>query len=205
MAERRSAHKAHILVVDEDRVVRATIGRGLAQAGYRVSEAASGEEALQRARESPPDVALLDMRMPGMSGLEVAAELGRTHGVPFLFLSAYGDEETVREAARHGALGYLVKPLDVLRIVPAIEAALARAAEIRALRQKESQLSSALEGGREVSVAVGILMERRGLGREEAFEVLRGYARARRAKIAEVAAEIVRAAETINRPGRAAD
>ena len=199
MSERTAAH---ILVVDDDRLVLASLARGLRAAGYRVSEAANGEDALTMAAKGKPDLALLDMRMPGPSGLDVATRLVSDHGIPFVFLSAYGDEAIVDQAAQQGALGYLVKPLDVAQIVPTIEAALARAAEIRELRESETKLELSLESGRDINTAVGLLMERRGLGREEAFETLRDHARSQRRKLREVAAEIVRASEVVNFPPR---
>lgn len=198
----KAAAMPHILLVDDDRLILATLGNGLRRAGYSVSEANSGEEALRLAEERKPDLALLDMRMPGMSGLEVAAQFRKTHGTPFLFLSAYGDEDVVDQAAQLGALGYLVKPLDVPQVIPSLEAALARAREIRGLHDKESQLSTAVEGGRETSTAVGILMERRGLDRKEAFEALREHARAQRRRVSDAAAELVEAMETVNHTGR---
>jgi response regulator NasT len=118
----------HLLIADDDRLVLATLGRGLRAAGYSTREAASGEEALRLAAECAPDLALLDVRMPGVSGLEVARRLAAEGRVPFLFLSAYGDEEIVEQAAEHGALGYLVKPLDVAQVVPALEGLLAKQA-----------------------------------------------------------------------------
>ncbi|MBI4204300.1 MAG: response regulator [Betaproteobacteria bacterium] len=200
MEEGNGKGKTHILVVDDDRLILATLAKGLRQAGYDITEASSGEIALRLAAELKPDLALLDVRMPGMSGLAVAEQLGATHDVPFIFLSAYGDPDIVEQATRHGALGYLVKPVDVPQIIPAIEAARARAAEIRKLRATGEQLSSALEGDREISVAMGILMERRGLDRREAFETLRASARAQQRKLKDVAAEVVNAIETVNQP-----
>lgn len=190
-----------ILIVDDDRLVLASLARGLRAAGYEIVEAACGEDALTAVEQAHPDLALLDMRMPGMSGLDVAAALS-AKGVPFLFLSAYGDEETVAQAAQQGAMGYLVKPLDVPQIVPSLETALARAAERGALRESEASLVLSLESRREISMAVGVLMERRGLNREEAFEALRRHARAQQRKLQDVAAEIVHAAEVVNAPRR---
>jgi len=100
-----------------------------------------------------------------------------------------------------GALGYLVKPLDVAQIVPAIEAALARAAETARLRQAEANLTTALSGSRVTSVAVGLIMERYHLGLEQAFEMLRSYARSRREKVAGVAARFVEAGAEIDLQG----
>lgn len=188
----------HVLVVDDDRLVLASLSRGLRNAGYRVSEAANGEDALSLAEKSAPDLALLDVRMPGMDGIELGRLMHEQVGVPFLYLSAYGQADIVAEAAEHGALGYLVKPLDIAQIVPAVETALSRAAEIRALRDKEGQLTTALGGSRDVSVAIGLLMERHHVDREEAFEALRGRARSARRPLADVAREILESSENLN-------
>lgn len=188
----------HVLVVDDDRLVLASLTRGLRNAGYRVSEAANGEEALNLAEKSAPDLALLDVRMPGMNGIDLGRLLHDNVGVPFLYLSAYGQADIVAQAAEHGALGYLVKPLDIAQILPSVETALSRAAEIRALRVKEGQLTTALGGSREVNVAVGLLMERHHMDREEAFEALRGHARSERRALVDVAREILESSEKLN-------
>lgn len=189
-----------ILIVDDERLVLATLGEGLRQAGYEVEEAASGEEALRLLEAHGPDLAILDMRMPGMSGVDVAHWL-RLHGdIPFLFLSAYSDAGAVEQAVEEGALGYLVKPLDVPQIVPSIEAALARAREFRKLNESRHHLSTALSQSRETSVAVGLAMERYRVSEQQAFELLRSAARSHRRKLVDVAQELVAAAEVLNRP-----
>lgn len=190
--------KRRILIVDDDRLILATLSKGLQQAGYEVLQAASGEEALQIAVESPPDLAVLDVRMPNMSGIELARHLRDETTVPFMFFSAYGDLDIARQAADHGAVGYLVKPIDTRQIVPSIEAGLARAAEIRKLRRAESDLIAALAAGRETSIATGVMMERYHLSRVRAFEILRDHARRQRRKINDVAAELIRAEEILN-------
>jgi two-component system, response regulator PdtaR len=193
---------AHILIVDDDRLVLATLGKGLRGAGYRVSEAGEAATALKLVARDPPQLALLDVRMPDSSGITLAEQLASEHAVPFMFLSAYGDPEIIEQATRLGALGYLVKPLDVPQIIPSIEAALARAAQIRSLKDTGEQLNHALESSRETSVAIGILMERRGLDRQEAFEALRSYARSNRQRIHAVATELIEALEALNKVGR---
>lgn len=175
----------HIMIVDDDRLVLAALSRGLKDAGYRVSSAANGEDAFTIAARDLPDLALLDMRMPGMNGIELGRRLRKR--VPFLYLSAYGDEDTVRDGVAQGALGYLVKPLDIAQILPAVQAALARAAEIRVLHEKETQLMTALTTNRETAMAVGLLMERNRLDRQQAFELLRSHARADRRSVQELA------------------
>ena len=195
----RTAAARRILVVDDDRLVLALLARGLRDAGYQVSEASNGEQAFELARAKNPDLALLDVRMPGMSGIELGRLLRERTGVPFLYLSAYGQADVVKSAAEHGALGYLVKPLDIPQILPSIEAALARAAEIGKLRDAEAQLNEALANSREISTAVGVLMERAHLDQKQAFEALRNHARAQRRKVQDVAKDVISGVETINR------
>lgn len=198
MAERNGANSPrHILVVDDDRLVLAALSKGLRAAGYRVTGAASGEDALAIAAHNAPDLALLDVRMPVMDGIELGRRLREQAEVPFLYLSAYGDSATVAQAVDEGALGYLVKPLDIAQILPAIEAALTRAGEIRKLQTSESQLTAALTGSREISMAVGLLMMRDRINREQAFDLLRSNARSRRRPIADVASELLASAENL--------
>lgn len=189
-----------ILLVDDDRLILALVGEGLRKSGYEVETVSSGDEAIVRCRENPPDLAILDVRMPGKTGIETARELRGATAVPYLFLSAYSDLDIVKSAVDEGALGYLVKPIDVTQIVPTIEAALARAAELRELRERETHLNNALAAGRESSLAVGLVMERYRLDRRAAFEALRFHARSQRRKFDEVAAEFVKSAEQANLP-----
>ncbi|MDD5330383.1 MAG: response regulator [Sulfuricella sp.] len=197
-ADKSQPRKTRVLIVDDDRLVLATLAKGLRQWGYEVAEASSGEAGLKFALETKPDMVLLDVNMPKMSGLEVARALRAQTSLPFMFLTAYGDSEIVKQAADLGAMGYLVKPVDISQIVPAIEAALARGRELVHLRETETQLSTALASSRETSMAVGILMEREHLDRTAAFELLRDYARSRRRKIGEVAEELLGAIELVN-------
>ena len=196
-AKERMPEQWHILVVDDDRLVLAALCEGLRNAGYRVTGCASPQDALAVAARDAPDLALLDMRMPGMDGIELGRRLREQGRIPFLYLSAYGEQKIVKQAVEEGALGYLVKPLDIQQIVPSIEAALTRAREIGALRRNEEQLSTALAGNREISMAVGLLMMRDRMNREQAFEVLRGNARAQRRSIADVAGELLSSAENL--------
>ena len=185
------AKNAQLLIVDDDRLILHTLSTGLRSAGYRTVEADSGEAAIKLAQGLPIDLAILDIRMSGMSGLELAAHL-RDHGaIPSIFLSAYADNALVEQAVAEGALGYLVKPLDVPNIVPTIEAALVRAKELAALKKTQAQLNAAVKQGRDISVAIGMLMEHCGLGKEQAFEALRKVARRERRKLDDLAAEIL--------------
>ena len=119
--------------------------------------------------------------------------------------SHFGDRDVVREATEHGALGYLLKPVDIPHLVPAIEAALVRGREISRLRESESRLGSALLIEQKTRTAVGVLMERHRLDRQAAFEALRQYARSTRRKISECAEEILTAVEQLNKVGTTRD
>lgn len=187
-----------ILIVDDDRVILHILADGLRELGYTVSTSVCGAEALKLARESAYDLVVLDMRMPEMTGLEVAEELKKDNLAAFVFLSAFGDESVVRDAAEAGALGYLVKPVDIPQLVPFIEAAMARGREIDLLRGTTEQLEQALKVEQKTRTAVGIIMERKGLDRQEAFDLLRARARAQRRKIGEVADELITAVEGMN-------
>lgn len=182
-------------MVDDDRLVLSTLAAGLAHSGFSVGEAETAESAMELVEASAFDLAILDMRMPGMSGSGLARWLRERTHVPFLFLSAYSDVELVTEAVREGALTYLVKPIQVEQLVPAIEAALDRADEIRQLRETTEQLDYALKGNRDVSVAVGLLMGRTGLDEQACFTRLKAYARSRREKMIVVARELIEQCE----------
>ncbi|RSZ58499.1 response regulator [Massilia atriviolacea] len=190
--------KRRILIVDDDPLLLQFLNEVIGHAGYDTVTASSGEEALQQIAEGEPDLALLDITMPGMSGLELAHHLKTHTTVPFMFLSAIGDSESSKQAAAYGALGYLVKPVDAERLMPAFEAGLARADDIRQLRRTELNLNAALAAGRETSLAVGLLMGKFQTDRNTAFEVLRDHARSSRRKINEVADQLLAAEETLN-------
>jgi response regulator NasT len=189
-----------ILLVDDDPLFLDYLVTVLGHAGHDTLAAASAPEALQRVAEREADIALalLDINMPGMSGLDLARRLKEHTSVAFMFLSSVDDAETAREAANHGAVGFVVKPVDAARLLPALESALARADEIRQLRRTEANLNAALAAGRETSLAVGLLMTRFQTDRNTAFEVLRDHARASRRKVNEVAEQLVAAEELLN-------
>jgi two-component system, response regulator PdtaR len=189
---------SRIMVVDDDRLVLATLTRGLKGRGYEVSGFTSGNEALLAYRLDPPDLAMLDMRMPGLSGTETAAGMLAHAHRPILMLSAYDDRAIVHEAVQLGVAGYLIKPIEVNQIVPTIEATLARFAEIAALMANTEKLRDGMEQNRTISTAVGILMERAGLTPDQAFEHLRQLARHQRRGLREVTAEIIQATTLIN-------
>jgi response regulator NasT len=180
-----------ILVVDDDLLVLATLSLGLNQAGYQVLQADSGELAIRICAKESFDLAILDMRMPGINGLDVAKTLREKDYAPFIFLSAFNDDELVREAAAAGALGYLVKPLEISRIVPAVEIALVRHDELSKLEVMTANLAEAMAGNREIDIAIGLLMERYKSDRASVFNAMRAYARSNRCKVVSVAQRLI--------------
>jgi DNA-binding response OmpR family regulator len=183
-----------VMVVDDDRLVLATLVAGLKQAGLEVIETDNGDDAILLARKHKPKLAILDMRMQGKSGMDVARYLAANTDTGFMFLSAFGDSDIVDEAMKMGALGYLVKPVDVRQIVPAVRAALSRSSDEKA--EQPSKPSS--EIGRDELVAIGILMERLRLDYERALEKLRAQAKTENKQVSELAAHYVDAANRLN-------
>jgi response regulator NasT len=179
-----------ILVIEDDLLALATTAMGLQAVGYTVLKAQNGALALEICECEVPDLALVDIRMPGMSGFEVAKVLTEKK-IPVVFLSAYSDAEMAQTAAISGAYGYLIKPIDVPKIVPVIEVVLLRADGMNKAEQYVENLSYALNNNFEVDVAIGLLMEQYAFNRVSAFGHLRNYARSHRVKIADVANKLV--------------
>ncbi|MDN4037524.1 ANTAR domain-containing response regulator [Massilia sp. YIM B02443] len=195
-----SSPRRLVLIVDDDALLREYLGEVLRHAGHDTLDAGTAAQALRVIEERGADIALvlLDIEMPGMSGLDLARLLREESPIPFMFLSASDDAASSRAAADAGAVGYVVKPVDAARLLPAFEAALARGDDIRRLQRSEANLTSALAAGRETSIAVGILMARFRIDRHTAFEAMRDQARTQRRKVGEVAEEILAAEETLN-------
>ena len=195
-------NKGTILVVVDNRLVLATLTDGLTQAGYRVIDADNGDDAILLAREHKPDLALLDIRMEGKSGFDVAQYLRTQCRMPFMFLSAFSDEETVAQVEALGAVAYLVKPLDIRQIVPAVEAAFAHLeagrSEARAWHaqpQRGAASNDPLPAA--VAMAAGVLMHRHSLRRDEALERLGRLAAADGVGVAEQAELLLVAVERL--------
>jgi len=180
-----------ILIVDDDRLVLTGLAKGLEDRGYAVIKAASGEEAVSLAENTRPELVLMDICLPGISGIEAAQRIMEKLDVPVIFLSALDTEEVVRQAITMGTLSYLVKPITIKQLVPAIESALARGADISRLKSSEENLATALRQNREISVAIGMLMERHDLTAEDAFEILRANARRTRSTTGDVAGDVI--------------
>ena len=195
-----SSHKGRILVVDDDRLVLATVTHGLGQAGYEVFDADNGDDAILLAREHRPQLALLDIRMEGKSGFDVAETLRDAYGIPFIFLSAFSDPETLATVKSLGALAYLVKPLDVGQIVPAVEAAFGRLRQAEAAAPASALAPPAAAALLDpVPLALGVLMHRHSLPRDEAWRRLQRLAEEHKLSLAAQAERLLAAVEELAR------
>ena len=198
MNDAAAASKGRILVVDDDRLVLATVSHGLSQAGYEVIDTDNGDDAILLAREHRPALALLDIRMEGKSGFDVAQTLRDAYGIPFMFLSAFSDESTLATVKSLGALAYLVKPLDVGQIVPAVEAAFGRLREVVATSVAVAP-GPADPLSDPIPLAVGVLMHRYSLSRHEALRRLQKLAEEQKLPLPAQAQRLLAAVEELAR------
>ena len=163
-----------VLIAEDETIIRLDLRTLLESAGFEVcAEARDGAEAVELAATSSPDVAILDVKMPRLDGLEAARRILGEQGLPIVLLTAYGDPEIVARAGEAGVFGYLVKPFREQDLVPAIRTAQARHAELVELRLEAHTLREALEARKAIERAKGILMAKEGLTESEAFERLR--------------------------------
>jgi len=192
-------HKGRILVVDDDRLVLATVTHGLAQAGYEVIDADNGDDAILLAREHRPQLALLDIRMEGKSGFDVAETLRDAYRIPFMFLSAFADSATRRRVEELGAVDYLIKPLDVGQIIPAVDAAMARLRGVEPAAAPAATPDATALLADPVPLAIGLLMHRHSLARGEALRRLQRLAEDQKLALPELAEKLLGAVEELAR------
>lgn len=202
---RVSHNRGKLLVVDDDRLVLATLTQGLVQAGFEVLDADNGDDAILLARQHRPDLALLDIRMQGKSGFDVATYLREYCQTPFMFLSAFSDEATVKQVHDLGAVAYLVKPLDIGQIVPAVDNALSQLSQ-KPPATGQRNTSSANHSEPDslptiVAMGVGVLMHRHGIDRVAALNRLQRMAHAQGQTPALQAQALIHALEVLAKSG----
>ena len=163
-----------ILVAEDETIIRLDLRDLLVRSGFDVvAEARDGEEAIALAREHEPDLAILDVKMPRLDGIEAARRILDERPIPIVMLTAYGQDELVSRAVEAGVFGYLVKPFREADLLPAIRTARARHEELTAIREQVESLAEALAARKSIERAKGLLMEREGLSEQEAFVRLR--------------------------------
>jgi len=163
-----------ILLAEDETIIRLDLRGLLERAGYEVvAEARDGEEAVSLAREVEPDLAVLDVKMPRLDGIDAARKMLEERPIPIVILTAFDQRELVDRAAEAGVYGYLVKPFREQDVIPAIETAKARHEELQAVRAEADSLSEALAARKAIERAKGLLMEKEKLSEADAFARLR--------------------------------
>jgi AmiR/NasT family two-component response regulator len=188
--------RTRIIIADDESIIRMDLREMLSNLGYLViGEVGDGRSAVNLARELRPDLVVMDIKMPDMDGIEAAKILTEEKIAPVLLLTAYSQRELVGRAREAGVVGYLVKPFRESDLSPAIEVALARFAEFKALEEEVGDLQSALETRKFVDRAKGILMDTQGLTEAEAFRKIQKMSMNTRKPMKEVAEAIILAHE----------
>ncbi len=170
----RERAELRVLVAEDETIIRLDLRAMLEQAGYEVcGEARDGIEAVELARTLEPDVAIMDVKMPRLDGIEAARRILEERPLPIVIVTAYGQEEIVSRAVEAGVFGYLVKPFREHDLLPAIHTARARHNELQALREEAESLTEALAARKSIERAKGLLMAKEGITEDEAFDRLR--------------------------------
>jgi response regulator NasT len=168
------APNPRVLLAEDETIIRLDLRALLERAQFEVcAEAKNGVEAVELAREHRPDVAIMDVKMPRLDGIEAAKQILDERPIPIVMVTAYGEQDLVARAAEAGVFGYLVKPFREQDLVPAIETARARHEELQALRDEAASLTEALAARKAIERAKGLLMMKEGLTEQEAFTRLR--------------------------------
>ena len=163
-----------ILIAEDETIIRLDLRELLERAGFEVvGEARDGEEAVELALSRSPDLALLDVKMPKLDGIDAARRILDARPIPIVMVTAYGEQELVSRAVEAGVFGYLVKPFRESDLLPAIRTARARHEELAALREEADSLAEALAARKAIERAKGLLMAKEGLSEEDAFARLR--------------------------------
>jgi AmiR/NasT family two-component response regulator len=193
-AAREAAAVDSILLVTDNTLTIATVGNALRSTGFEVLEALDGVAALEACLTKRPSLAVIDEKNADSDGIQLAQQLTERFFVPFVYLAP--DEEAVITAAvSAGAMACLVRPIEPAQIVPLVRAALRRSQELRALQSQTERLTAAVQTGKQIGIATGLIMANLRLDQQEAFERLRRQARTRRARLEDLAAELLRAAD----------
>ena len=184
--------KTRVAIAEDEAIIRLDLKEMLEEEGFNVvGEAADGEAAVRLVKEMSPDLVIMDIKMPGLDGLAAAERISAEASTAILILTAFSQRDLVSRAAEAGALGYLVKPFQKSDLLPAIDIALARHAEIVAVKNEAAGLQEQLDTRKVVDRAKGRLMDSEGLTEGDAFRKIQKAAMDGRRSMKEVAEEIL--------------
>ncbi|MSO39204.1 MAG: response regulator [Ilumatobacteraceae bacterium] len=181
-----------VVIAEDEAIIRLDLRETLEEEGYEVvGEAGRGDQALKLIRELQPDLAILDVKMPGMDGLEVARQVGDERICGVLVLTAFSQREIIEQARDAGALAFLVKPYQKSDLIPAMEMAIARFRELQALSEQNDVLEEKLEARKIIDRAKGRLIDEFAMKEQEAFAFIQQTAMTERSRMRDVAEKIL--------------
>lgn len=188
--------QTRLVIADDESLIRMNLKETLVGLGYLVvGEAGDGVSAINLARELRPDMVIMDIKMPKLDGIKAAEVLTQERLAPVVLLTAYSDRDLVERAKEAGVVSYLVKPFREADLLPALEVAMARFSELRALDKQLGDLKESLETRKVVERAKGLLMEKQGLNETEAFRKIQQLSMNTRKPMKEIAQSIMLAAQ----------
>ena len=181
-----------IVLAEDEAIIRLDLRESLQEEGYEVvGDVGRGDKAVEMVEALRPDVAIFDIKMPGMSGLEAAKIVSDKKICPVVMLTAFSQREIIEQARDAGALAYLVKPFQKTDLVPAIELAIARFAELRSLSGEVAALGAQLETRKLIDRAKGVLLDEHRLSESDAFAFIQSMAMSQRMKMGDIAEQII--------------
>jgi response regulator NasT len=181
-----------VVIAEDEAIIRLDLRETLEEEGYEiVGETGRGDEAVTLVRELRPDLAILDIKMPGLDGLEAARQISDERLAAVLVLTAFSQRDLIEQARDAGALAYLVKPFQRSELIPAIEISLGRFLELRALQDQAESLEDRLETRKLLDRAKGVLMDRFGLSEQEAFRFVQTSAMGERETMRAIAEQVI--------------
>lgn len=184
--------EVRVALAEDEAIIRLDLRETLEEEGYTVvGDTGRGDEMLELVAATDPDVVILDIKMPGMDGIEVARRIARSHDAAVVILTAFSQRDLIGQAIEAGALAYLVKPFQRSELVPAVEIARARHREMRALTDQAQTLADRLEARKTIDRARGVLMDEAGLTEADAFRFIQQVAMNERASMVDVACQVL--------------
>ena len=181
-----------MVLAEDEAIVRLDLKETLEEEGYEVvGDTGRGDHAVDLVGQLDPDVVILDIRMPGLDGIEAASRIAASHDAAVVILTAYSQRDLIDRAIEAGALAYLVKPFQRSELVPAVEVARARHREMRALTDQARTLSDRLEARKAIDRAKGVLMDEAGMAEADAYRFLQRTAMSMRESMVDVARRVL--------------
>jgi response regulator NasT len=181
-----------IVIAEDEAIIRLDLRETLEEEGYEVvADTGRGDTAIEMVREHRPDVAIFDIKMPGMDGLDAARVVSAEKICPVVMLTAFSQREVIEQARDAGALAYLVKPFQKTDLVPAIELAIGRFLEMKALSGERDALDEQLELRKLLDRAKGLLIDQHSLSEQAAFDFIQKMAMSKRMRMRDVAVAVL--------------